>query len=146
MSRKLSGTNLALVFFTLTLVLSTVGMIEIQSIYHSSYVIYVSKLSEKPNNYFVLENPDRYVLEAMSTQNYVHIGSPQETQLDELLSAHRGSSLEYNGTYYSAGYFFDTNSVAAVLIVEALLGIALSAMGLGVGVIIAYPSQCKRFW
>jgi hypothetical protein len=90
-SRKLSGTNLVLVFFTLTLVL-------------------------------------------------------QETQLDELLSAYKGSSLEYNGTYYSAGYFFDTNPAPAILTVEALLGIALSAMGLGVSVIIACPNQCRRFW
>lgn len=104
-----------------------VGMIELQSIYRSSYVIYVSKLSEKPSNYFVLKNPDGYVLEAMSTQNFVHIGSPQDTQLDELISAHETSNLEYNGTYYSAGYLFDTNPAPTILTVEVLLGIVVSA-------------------
>jgi hypothetical protein len=127
MSRKLSKTNLALVFFSLTLVLSMVGMIEMQSIYHSSYVIYASKLNEKPTNYFVLDNPDSYVLEAISSQNYVHINSPQDTQLNELILAHETSNLEYNGTYYSVGYLFDTNPEPSILTVEALLGIVVSA-------------------
>lgn len=132
MSRKLSETNLALVFFTFMLVLSTVGMIEMPSIYHSSYVIYASKLSEKPSNYFVLENPDGCVLEAMSSQNFVHIGSPQDTQLEELISAHETSNLEYNGTYYSAGYLFDDNPPPTILTVIILLGIVVSASSIAI--------------
>ena len=127
MSRKLSKTNLALIFFSLMLVLSTVGMVEMQSIYHSSYVIYASKLNGKPTNYFVLDNPDSYVLEAMSSQNYVHIGSPQDTQLDELIMTHETSNLEYNGTYYSVGCLFNTNPAPSILTVEVLLGIVVSA-------------------
>jgi len=132
MSKKLSKTNLALIFFSLVLVLSTVGIVEMQSIYHSSYVIYASKLNEKPTNYFVLDNPDSYVLEAMSSQNYVHIGSPQDTQLDELIMTHETSNLEYNGTYYSVGYLFDTNPVPTILTVEASLGIVFSALSIAV--------------
>lgn len=131
MPRKLSETNLALVFFTLMLVVSIGGMIEMQSIYHSSYVIYASKLNEKPDNYFVWENPDSYVLEAISTQNYVHIGSPQDTQLDELISTH-GSIIEYNGDYYSIGCLFDHNPVPAILTVESLLGIVVSALSIAI--------------
>ena len=132
MSRKLSRTNAALVFFTLTIVFSTVGMIEMQSIYRPSYVIYASKLSEKPSYYFVLENPDGYVLEAMSNQNYVYIGSPQDTQLDELISAHETSNLEYNGTYYSVGCLFEDKPAPAILTVEVLLGMVVSASSIAV--------------
>lgn len=114
------------------LVVSIGGMIEMQSIYHSSYVIYASKLSEKPSNYFILDNPDSYVLEAMSSQNYVHIESPQDTQLNELILAHETSNLDYNGTYYSVGYLFDTNPAPAILTVEALLGIVFSALSIAV--------------
>jgi hypothetical protein len=68
----------------------------------------------------------------MSSQNYVHIGSPQDTQLDELIMAHVTSNLEYNGTYYSVGYLFDTNPVPTILTVEALLGIVFSALSIAV--------------
>jgi len=132
MRKKLSETNLALIFFILMLVVSIGGMIELQSVYHSSYTIYASKLSEKPSNYYVIENPDKYVLEAMSTQNYVNIGSPQDTQLNELVWSQHVSYLEYNGTYYSVGCLFDTKSIPAILTVEAFLGIVLSASAIAI--------------
>lgn len=142
MRKKLSEINFALVFFTLMLILSVGGMIELQSVYHSSYTIYASKLSDKPSSYYVLENPDKYVLEAMSTQNSVHIGSPQDTQLNELVWNQHVSNLEYNGTYYSVGCFFDTNPAPAILTVEVLLGIVLSASAIA---IVASMKNINRF-
>jgi len=109
MTRRLSETHFTLVFFILTLCISVYGIIEMQSIYHQSYIIYVSKLGETPSRYFVLENPDVYVLKAMSSQDYVNIGSPEDTQIDDLIRAKETSYLEYNGTYYAAGFLFETN-------------------------------------
>jgi hypothetical protein len=98
-----------------------------QSIYHSSYIIYVSQLSEKPNCYFVLENPDAPVLKAMSSQDYVSIGSPEETQIDDLINAKEISYLEYNGTYYVAGFSFETKSPPPIPFLFILAGSVISA-------------------
>lgn len=127
MRKRLSETNFALIFFTLTLVVSLGGLIGMQSIYHSSYIIYVSQLSEKPNCYFVLENPDAHVLKAMASQDYVSIGSPEETQIDDLIRAKETSYLEYNGTYYAAGFGFETKYPPAIPFLLILTGVVASA-------------------
>jgi hypothetical protein len=130
--RKLSKTNLALVFFTLVLVLSVCGLVEMQSIYHPSYAVYADKLGEKPSNYFVLENPDRYIIEAISSQSYVYIGSPEDTQIDELITAHGISNVEYNSTYYQVGFLFGDNFPPAYLPLMLLAGILISASSIAV--------------
>jgi len=127
MIRRLSETKLALIFFTLTLVISVSGIIEMQSIHHSSYIIYASQLSEKPKYYFVLENPDAHLLEAMSSQDYVNIGSPEETQIDDLIRTKETSYFEYNGTYYGAGFGFETKYPPAIPFLLILAGAVVSA-------------------
>jgi hypothetical protein len=62
----------------------------------------------------------------------VYIGSPQDTQLDELISAHETSNLEYNGTYYSVGCLFEDKPAPAILTVEVLLGMVVSAPSIAV--------------
>jgi hypothetical protein len=125
--RRLSETKLALIFFTLTLTVSAYGIIEMQSTYHSSYIIYASKIGEKPNYYFVLENPDAPVLEAMTNQDYVNIGSPEDTQIDDLIRAKETSYFEYNGTYYAAGFGFETKYPPAIPFLLILIGALASA-------------------
>lgn len=105
-------------------------MVELQSIYSSSYIIYVHKLSVEPLHYFVLENPDAYVLKAISTQNYVNVGSPNNTQLYDLIQAHPGESIEYNGTYYSAGCLFKTDSPTLTSFSVILAEIVISVSGM----------------
>ena len=132
MTRKISKTKLAFVLFIITLVSTLSAVFYMQSYYHSSYIIYASKLSEKPAHYFVLENPDVYVLEAMSSQNFVTIGSPEDTLLDDLLTAKGTSYLEYNGNYYGAGYGFETKTspVYLFLIIFGITAVpALSIAG-----------------
>jgi hypothetical protein len=125
--RRLSETKLVLIFFTLTLAISVYGIIEMQSISHSSYIIYASKVSEKPNYYFVLENPDAYLLKAMSSQDYVNIGSPEDTQIDDLIRTKETSYFEYNGTYYGAGFGFETKYPPAIPFLLILTGAVVSA-------------------
>ena len=107
--------------------MSVYGIIEMQSIYHSSYIIYASKLSEKPNYYFALENPDAYLLKAISSQDYVSIGSPEDTQIDDLIRAKETSYFEYNGTYYGAGFGFETKYPPAIPFLLILAGAVVSA-------------------
>lgn len=98
-----------------------------QSIHHSSYIIYASRLSEKPKYYFVLENPDAQLRKAMSSQDYVNIGSPEETQIDDLLTALGTSYFEYNGTYYGAGFGFETKYPPAIPFLLISAGAVVSA-------------------
>jgi hypothetical protein len=68
MTRKLNTEKLALAIFIITLVSTLSAVIYMQSYYHSSYLIYASKLDVKPDaDYFVYDNPDVYALEAIST-------------------------------------------------------------------------------
>ncbi|HVO36661.1 MAG TPA: hypothetical protein VMT01_00635 [Candidatus Acidoferrum sp.] len=126
----LSGTHFALIFFALTLCISVYGINEMQSIYRQSYVIYVSKVSETPNHYFVLENPDVYVLKAISSQDYVNIQSPEDTKIDDLIRTEETSYLKYNGTYYVAGCFFENASPPAVPLFLITAGTVLSALSI----------------
>ena len=132
MPRRPSETKLALIFFTLTLAVSAYGIIEMQSIYHSAYIIYASKLSEKPNYYFALENPDAYLLKAMSSQDYVNIGSPEDTQIDDLIRAEETSYFEYNHTYYGAGFGFDTKYPPPIPFLLILAGTVISASAIAI--------------
>jgi hypothetical protein len=125
MTRKPSTTKLALAVFIITLVSTLSVVVYMQSYYHSSYVIYASKLNEKPAHCFVLENPDTYLLEAITTQDFVTIGSPEDTQIDDLLTALATSYFEYNGDYYGAGFGFETKAspVYMFLVVFALTAV-----------------------
>jgi len=64
----------------------------------------VEKLSEKPQQYFAVTNPDPILSEAIT-----HPGQPiqfislSETQIDELTSRYGTPNLEYQNTYYRAG-------------------------------------------
>ena len=71
-----------------------------------SYVIDADKLSQKPDNYFVLSNPDEYVLTVLNgeeTHVYVHWN---DTQIDELTKEYCTNNVEYNGSYYTIGINF----------------------------------------
>jgi hypothetical protein len=130
MKRKLSKIDFAVIFFASLLVVSICGLIVMQSLYRPSYIISATKLNEKPAEYFVLDNPDRYVLEAMTSQSYVVIASPDDTQIDELISAHGNGNLEYNSSYYQAGFLIGDNTPPYGLPILILTGIAISIIAI----------------
>jgi len=66
---KLSRINIALVLFTLTFILSAYALNDILTRYGETYGVDATKLNEKPETYFPLDNPDSYVLEAISNPN-----------------------------------------------------------------------------
>jgi len=106
MAKKISITNSALIIFTATLLLSVYAQISYQSQMWSniepSYVIDADKLSQKPDNYFVLSNPDQYVLTLLNGQEnhvYVHCN---DTQIDELVNQLLGVNSEDEFVVYLA--------------------------------------------
>ena len=126
MTRKLSKAVGALVFFTLTLLLSILGMFLMTSMYHPTYAIYAEKLIEKPSNYFVLDKPDRYVLEAISNQHSSIFNSLDSTKIDELTDNHETPNIEYNGSYYGIAMSYGDSFPPFGLPILLLGGIAVS--------------------
>ena len=99
--KNLSRTDLALVFLALLLVISVYAQIEWPSIFHPVYDLYATKLDEKPQKYFVLDNPDPYVLEAvLNPGRYVSINSPDDTLIDENEHTYGTNNVEFNNSYY----------------------------------------------
>lgn len=129
MPRKLSKTDLALIFFTLTLILSIVGIYVMVSIYHPVYSVAAFRLDEKPQKYIVLDNPDSYVIEAIRSQSTVFIPSPQDTKIREITSAYDGN-IEYNGIYYKVGLAMGDKFPPAYLPLTLLVTILISATAL----------------
>ena len=132
MKEKLSKTTLALIFFTLTLILSIVGMFTMVSIYHPTYAIYATKLGDKPSNYFVLNNPDKHVLEAISNQHSSVFNSLDETQIDEVTGDYGVNVIEYNGAYYETAILFGDNFPPFMLPQVLVVGIGVSATAIAV--------------
>jgi hypothetical protein len=138
MLRKLSVTSYALLFFTLTLILSTVGMFAMFSTYHPSYVIYATKYSDKPTSYIAIYNPDRYVLEAISSGHSSVFNSLDSTQIDELTSDNLTWNIEYNGSYYGISILYGDNFPPFMLPQMLLGGIGVS--GVAIAVICSYKA------
>jgi hypothetical protein len=110
MARKLSKANIVLIFFAAILLLSVYAQIQYQTQMWSdtepSYAIHADKLTEKPVKYFVLSNPDQYVLKVIDDkENYV-IVHYDDTQIDELTRQYGTNNIEYNGSYYTIGIAF----------------------------------------
>lgn len=133
MKRKLSKTALALVFFTLTLILSVAGIFMMVSTYHPSYrVVATSKLNYEPERYVLLENPDRYTLQAIDNGDSVDFYSYDDTNIDELNQANIAQFgftdfyYKYNNSYYSIGIAIGDNIPPFGLPLLLLAGIIVS--------------------
>jgi len=70
------------------------------------------ELSEKPNKYIVLTQPDPYVLEATSNLGKeVFVGRSENSEFDDMVSTYETNNVEINGKYfyitiYISDFFF----------------------------------------
>jgi hypothetical protein len=126
MTRKLSIAKIALVLFIIILFLSIYALMDMQSRYRPSYFIDADKLNEQPTKYFSLANPDKYVIEAINTQSYVHINSLDDTQIDELTNQHGTNNVLYKGNYYRVSVVIGDSFPPFMLLELIIAGIALS--------------------
>ena len=115
-----------MIFFALTLILSIVGIFAMVSIYHPTYAVYATKLNDKPTNYFVLNESDRYVLEAISMEHSRVFNSLDFTQIDELTNNYRTNNIEYKSNYYSIAILYGDSFPPFMLPQALLAGIAVS--------------------
>ena len=92
--------------------------------------IIVREISEEPQSYFLLENPDPYVLEAiLNPEKPVYINFFNKTQIDELVESYDTSNIEYDGQYYSIDLAYvdsipDTLGVSVLIVVWFLFGLS----------------------
>lgn len=133
---KYSKMNIALFFFVSILLLSVFAQIafqaDIPSKYYPQYYIRAENLTVKPENYFILPNPDQYVLKAINGERVVI--SQTETQIYDLERQHNTSNVEYNGSYYTIGIAF-VDSFPPLTLPYILAGFAISIIGIAIVVI-----------
>ena len=103
--RKQSKTTWALVFFALILIISVTGMFVVASVYHPAYLMNATRLTQIPNQYVVLENPNNYVLQAINNPDHsIEVRAFEDTQIYGLAYSHNPLNLEYEGNYYQIGF------------------------------------------
>ena len=132
MPRKLSTTTLVLILFTLTLILSIAGIFVIVSIFHPTYAVYATKLNDKPSSYFIFNNPDKYVLEAISNEHSSTFNSLDYTQIDELTNNYGTNNIEYNSKYYSTAMLYGDKFPPFMLPQALLAGIIISITAIAI--------------
>ena len=130
---KYSKANVALISFIAILLLSVFAQIYYQtqtwSNIEPSYSISANKLTEKPENYFILSNPDQYVLKVLDGQER-HIEVPwDDTQIDELTRQYNTNNLEYDGSYYSIQINF-VDAFPPITLSYILAGFVISILGI----------------
>ena len=105
----------------------------------------VKELSEKPEAYFVLENPDSYVLEAISNLGKpVYLNFFNKTQIDEMIEANGTSNIEYNGRYYGVGLLFSDPGPAMSGEFVFVLGLAWMLWGLAGFIVFVYYRRGRQ--
>ena len=64
-------------------------------------LIVATQLSQKPQTYITLPNPDTYIEQAISNPGqFVTVGNWDNTQIDDLIQANNTSNVEINTIYY----------------------------------------------
>jgi hypothetical protein len=94
-------TKLVLIVLTILAISSATVLIAVPAIYHPTHLVRAERLSQQPDTYFVLENPDAAVVQAIANpQESVTINSLEDTQLDELTNEHNTGNVLVNDRYY----------------------------------------------
>jgi len=94
------------------------------------------ELTEKPDEYSHLTEPDPYVLEAVSNPGkVVVVGRWEDSQFDEIVETYKTNNVEIDGSYYhidvySKDVFFWGQLFVLSMLGWTALGIALMALKL----------------
>ena len=132
MTKNLSIANIALIIFSAILLFSIYAQIEFQtnipSNYYPEYYVRAENLSVKPEKFFVLLNPDQYVLRAINAEQGV-LAPQKDTQIRDLQRQYGTSNIEYNGSYYSIQIVF-VDSFPPITLPYILAGFVISILGI----------------
>ena len=135
MNMQTASTKTAVIVLITIIGLSAFVLIYIPARYHPTYLIQAERLSQQPDTYFYLENPDAIVSQAISNpEEFVTIYSLEDTQIDELIDEHNTSNIKVDDSYYWIGIVFGDNFPS--LFESYLYLISLAALPLSVVAII----------
>lgn len=123
-----SKKRIYLIFISVILTLTIVAFVDIIVTSQSSgTAISVTKLEEKPDAYFVIEDPDSYFLKAVANEGEpVFLGLFGETNIDELITLYNTNIVSYLGDFYVVYSFsIDAFSFGPYLLQAAIIGCVL---------------------
>jgi len=72
---------------------------------YTGLFISADELTEKPQSYYILDNPDSYVLEAIHNR-HAFVGQANNSQIFQIMQTYsngRSVNIEYNNRYYGIG-------------------------------------------
>ena len=99
-----ANTKTGIIVLIAIICLSAFVLVYVPARYHPTNLIQAERLSQQPDTYFILENPDAIVSQAISNpEEYVTINSLEDTQIDELINEHNTSNIKVNDSYYWIG-------------------------------------------
>jgi hypothetical protein len=119
-----SKKRIYLIFISVFIALTIVAFVDIIVTSQSSgTAISVTKLEEKPDAYFVIEDPDSYFLKAVANEGEpVFLGLFGETNIDELITVHNSNNVSYLGDFYVVYIFsIDAFSFGPYLLQASLI-------------------------
>ena len=115
---------------TIIMVLCATTMISIFSIELTFNALVAEKLSNKPEEYFVVTNADPALLQAIShLGETVPLHSLDETEFDDLREQYRTSNIGYQNNYYWVGILCVTPSqIYSQILWMSLFGLGVSTI------------------
>ena len=90
----------------------------------SGMAIVAFRLEEEPDTFFILEDPDPFVLKAIDNEGEpVFMGLFGNTQIDELITLHNTGNVAYLGEFYVIGWLSaDAFSYGLGLLLVSIVG------------------------
>jgi hypothetical protein len=131
--------SLAVVVLVLVAGLSAFTLVYVPANHYPTYSLQAEVLTEKPDRYVSLENPNAYVLEAIANPHqHITLTSLENTQIYELSRQHNTNNFLVNGSYYQIDVVFGDNFpsltesqlywISMVALPLALTGLAIIAI------------------
>ena len=133
---KLLNKRFFLICILVLVVFTVVSIVDIIVTMQSSGMAIVAfPLKEEPDVFFVLEDPDAFVLKAFDNVGEpVFLGLFGDTNIDELISLHNTGNVVYLGEFYEIGWLsVDYFGFGSILWLVCFVGwVLLLAFGISV--------------
>ena len=123
-----SKKRIYLIFILVILALTIIAFVDIMLTSQSSGAALVAfRLEERPETYFVIENPDSYFLKAIANEGEpVFLGLFDVTNIDELITIHNTGNVSYLGDFFVVSMLsVDAFSFGPYLLQAAIIGCVL---------------------
>jgi len=123
-----SRKRIYLIFVSVILAVIIIAFVDILVTAQSSgTAISATRLEEKPDTYFVIEDPDSYFLKAVSNEGEpVSLGLFGDTNIDELITIHNTNNISYLDDFFVVQRFsIDSFSFGPYLLQVAIIGVVL---------------------